>query len=545
MATSLINGKVYTGNPAYPWARSLRFENGFITGVDEPASAGDEIVDAHGQLVLPAFGDGHAHPMFAGFEFLGPAIRGKATLDQVLSAVAEFAQDNPDREWIIGGSYESWMVPNGEFDARWLDEVVPDRPVVLRASDYHTIWCNTAALQAAGITSQTADPELGWILRRPDGSPLGTLREWDAVDLVLNAAPAWSLNEQVRALELASREFARSGTTWVQDAWVDPGMEEAYVRAAHEDRLHIRYNLALRADARSWRNQLDWFVRARDSVSGIDKLSVNTIKFFADGVIEGKTAAVRGGYRDDPHNLGMPCWDWNELRDCVAAIDAFGFQPHIHAIGDEGLHQAINAIEHAQAVNGDKTHPRPVITHVQLLDPADLPRFARLGIVANFEPLWACNDPLQSELTAPQVGPEREMWQYPMKSLLNSGAHISFGSDWPVTEQNPLECMQVAITRMVPGDAHSHPWNPTERISLTEGIAAYTSGNAYQAGESHVWGTLSEGYSADFVMLDTDIFSVPELAISGANVVGTWCAGLRVFGLAPGSPSAQGTQTLR
>jgi predicted amidohydrolase YtcJ len=536
MATYLHNAVIYTGNHHIPFASSMRFDADIIA-LDAPASDQDEVVDGQGKLVIPAFGDGHAHPMFAGYEFLGPKIRGISTLDALLAEVKNFAAKNPDLPWIIGGSYESWMVPNGEFDARWLDDIVPDRPVVLRASDYHTVWCNSAALSAAGITAETPDPQLGWILRRPDGTPMGTLREWDAVDMVLDAAPAWSVNDQVLALELASKVFAAHGTTWVQDAWVDPGMEEAYFEAARQARLNIRYNLALRANPREWRNQLDWFVRARANAEVVDGVSVNTIKFFADGVIEGKTASVRGGYADDPHNHGMPCWEWSELHKAVAAVDALGFQPHIHAIGDEGLHQAINAIENAQRLNGGRTHPRPVITHVQLLDPEDLPRFARLNIVANFEPLWACNDGLQSELTAPQVGPEREMWQYPMKSLLESGAHISMGSDWPVTEQNPFECMQVAVTRQVPGDPSTEPWNPRECLSVVEAFAAYSAGNAYQAGEEAVRGILAPGMSADFAIVDQNFFEGSTTQIEGTRVLSTWCGGRNIY-RADGQPRA-------
>jgi predicted amidohydrolase YtcJ len=529
MVFHLSDAVIYTGDHDQPWAQSMRFDESSVIGLNVSAQPGDVLISGAARLVVPSFGDGHAHPLFAGYELLGPQIRGVSTLSGVLDAVKDFADSHPELPWIIGGSYESWMVPGGEFDAAWLDDIVPDRPVVLRASDYHTIWCNTAALNAAGITAQTPDPLLGWILRRDDGSPMGTLREWDAVDMVMDVAPAWPLCDQVRALELASQSFVSNGTTWVQDAWVDPGMETAYIAAAQEGKLLTRFNLALRAEPRSWRSQLEWFADARQRVAGVDGLTCNTIKFFADGVIEGKTAAVRGGYRDDPHNHGMPCWDWAELRECVAAIDAQGFQAHIHAIGDEGLHQAINAIEFAQRVNGAGTHPRPVITHVQLLDPDDLPRFSQLGIVANFEPLWACNDPLQSELTAPQVGPEREMWQYPMQSILGSGGHISFGSDWPVTEQNPLECMQVAVTRLVPGQPHGDAWNPDERLSIRQAVDAYTQGNAYQAGEEDRWGTIGVGMRADFVILTANIFALQPTSIMDTRVDETWISGRKVF----------------
>ena len=526
---AIVNARVFTGTSSNPWTTSVRVDDGVIVGVGVTPEDGDTVIDADGRVLLPSFGDGHAHPLFGGYEFLGPQLKGVEGIDDIVKNVRAFADSHPELEWIVGGSYESWLAPNGEFDARWLDEAVPDRPVVLRATDYHTVWCNSVALERAGITAETPDPELGWIVRRPDGTPMGTLREWDAVDLVMTKVPAFSLDDQVRAIEIACRELASTGITWVQDAWVDPPMIEAYLEASRRGVLSIRFNLALRADPRTWREQLAWFEDARRRVGSSDWLACDTIKFFADGVIEGATAAVVDGYTDDPHNHGMPVWDWAELRACVAAVDALGFQPHIHAIGDEGLTEALNAIENAQSVNGSTSHARPVITHVQMLNPRDIPRFASLGVIANFESLWACNDPLQSELTAPRIGPEREMWQYPIRSILDAGGHISMGSDWPVSSHNPLECLEVSVTRMVPGDTTIGVWNPAERISVSEAISAYTAGCAYQAGREQSWGTIEVGKSADLVLLGMDVFDIPPTDIHTVPVLTTWCHGKEIF----------------
>jgi predicted amidohydrolase YtcJ len=518
---SVVNARIFTANPAAPWLDSFTFQNGVVTSVNSGAAAGSTVIDLEGAFVSPSFGDGHAHPMFAGFEYFGPVLRELKTVAEIQQSVKRFAAANPELPWIIGGSYDSWIVENGEFDARWLDEVVVDRPVVLRATDYHTVWVNSKALEVAGIKAETPDPELGWILRRPDGSPLGTLREWDAVDLVMT--------EKIDALGIASEELAAAGITWVQDAWVDPGMPEAYLAAAEAGKLPIRFNLGLRANARIWREQLAWFGKTKADFEGHPIVSCNTIKFFADGVIEGHTAAITGGYSDDPHNVGMPCWDWPELHAAVAAVDALGFQVHIHAIGDEGLTQAINAIENSRRLNGVASHPRPVITHVQMLNPRDIARFAEFDIVANFEPLWACNDQLQRDLTTPHIGHERAAWQYPMKSILNAGATVSMGSDWPVTEYNPLACMEIAITRTLPDDPSSEPWLPQERLSVDEALTAYTYGVALQAGEESRWGSIRVGASADFVVLDSDIFEVEPGQIHRVAVAATYLAGKQIY----------------
>jgi predicted amidohydrolase YtcJ len=358
---------------------------------------------------------------------------------------------------------------------------------------------------------------------------MGTLREWDAVDLVLSKAPAFSRDDLVNAIAIASEAMAKHGVTWVQDAWVEPGMPEAFEEAQRQNRLKIRYNLAFRADPKNWRNQLDWFVETRARIGQSDNLTANTIKFFADGVIEGHTAALRTAYVDLPNEHGMPVWDWQELTACVEAIDALGFQPHIHAVGDEGLHEALNAIEAAQLANGAKSHPRPVITHVQLLDPADIPRFSKLGVVANFEALWACDDSLQRDLTAPRVGAVREMWQYPMASLLKSGATLSMGSDWPVSDQSPLKAISVAVTRKEPGNPDSIPWNPEERIEVADALVAYTLGSAKQAMSEAAWGKIAVGRSADLVLLAKSPFDEVAENLGDIKVLATWCQGKQVY----------------
>jgi len=529
MRVGFTNGAIFTGVANHGLVSHITVTDGVVTSVGSLEPNLDQTIDLLGGFLMPAFGDGHAHPLFGGYESMGPQIKGSPNLQAVLDEVGRFAAANKHLEWIVGASYESWHAEGGDFDARWLDAVVPDRPVVLRSNDYHTVWCNTVALEAAGITADTPDPELGWIVRRPDGSPMGTLREWDAVDMVLDKAPQNSLETMIRGIEIGSAELAKHGITWVQDAWVEPGMPEAYEEALRQGRLPLRYNLALRADPRNWREQLEWFAATRARVGSTGQLTANTIKIFADGVIEGHTAALHEAYADHAHEHGMPVWQWSEMRDCVIAIDALGFQPHIHAIGDEGLHQALNAIEAAQKANGAASHARPVITHVQLLDPADLPRFSKLGVIANFEGLWACNDQLQRELTAPRVGSVREMWQYPMASLINSGATLSMGSDWPVSDQNPLKAMGVAVTRKEPGVANSAAWIPAERLSVQEALSAYTRGSALQAGQENVWGQIKVGLSADLVWLEASPFEVEPENLGAIRVLATWLQGKQIY----------------
>ncbi|GAA3472158.1 amidohydrolase [Nonomuraea roseola] len=517
------NGTVWTGTET---ATSLAVSGGRIVSRPSP---GATVVDLQGGLLMPSFGDGHAHPMFGGLEAQGPQIKGLTTVSEIVAEVGRHAAEHPSQEWIVGGSYDPSIAPFGEFDARWLDEAVADRPVVLRAYDYHTVWCNTAALERAGIGPSTPDPRLGWILRRPDGSALGTLREWHACDLVLDLVPAKSLDELVEGLAEAGRTMAAAGITWVQDAWVEPSMVQAYLEASRRGALRFRANLAFRADPDTWTAQRPAFSSLRDTVNraGEALVTANTVKFFADGVIEGGTAAMLEPYVDVPHSCGMPVWEPAALAEAVAAFDADGFQVHIHAIGDGGIRAALDAVERAAREN-PAWDRRPVIAHTQLVDPADLPRFAELGVIANFEPLWAQLDPLQTELTVPRLGPSRADLQYPMRTLRELGATLSFGSDWPVSSHEPLLGIQVATTRQTL-DGAGEAWTPDERLSVEDALAAYTSGVAYQAFAEADRGALDTGKAADLVWLSADPRAEDPLRLRHIKVLGTWLAGERTF----------------
>src|SRR5690606_18193151 len=198
------------------------------------------VVDLEGGFLMPSFGDGHAHPLLGGLEAQGPQVRGLNSVDDIVVEVRRWAAEHPGADWIVGASYDPALAPDGEFDARWLDRAVADRPVVLRAADYHTLWCNSLALERAGIDVDTPDPRLGWIVRRSDGSPMGTLREWHACDLVVDRVPRRSTDDLVRALEEAGRTFNACGITWAQDAWVEPDMVDAYLEAERQGRLRFR-----------------------------------------------------------------------------------------------------------------------------------------------------------------------------------------------------------------------------------------------------------------------------------------------------------------
>ncbi|GFG53053.1 amidohydrolase [Mycolicibacterium agri] len=530
-ATIFKNGVIWTGSAGDTTA--LLIDDGVVQALGDDAVAlakdADEI-DLGGGFLGPSFGDGHAHPLYGGLEKAGPEVRPCQSVDEIVSAVAKFAAEHPDDEWIIGASYESSLAPGGLFDARWLDAAVPDRPVVLGAWDYHTMWCNSVALQRAGITADTPDPVLGEIPRRDDGSVLGTLREWGAMDLMKAVMPARDENVRVAALGTAADYYLARGVTWVQDAWVEPADVDTYIEAARRDALRMRFNLAFYADPRYFDSQVTTFADARRRVdeAGSPLLTAQTVKFFADGVIENETGALLQPYCTALHNHGMQNWEGDSLAEAARQVDELGFQIHIHAIGDAAVRQALDAIEHVRRRNGPRDR-RPVIAHAQLVDDADIGRFAALGVIPNMQPLWAQLDALMTVLTEPRLGPERTAKQYRIRSLEESGAPLAFGSDWPVSSGAPLDGISVAVSRQTVDGEPDGGWTPDEILPIEPALSAYSAAVAYQAFADAQWGELVRGASADLVWLDRDPRTVAALELPALNVRATYLRGRPVY----------------
>jgi predicted amidohydrolase YtcJ len=543
--TSLFVGGTIWMGPGQQDESALLVVDGRITAIGEAAvqeAAGFEsddramvceTIDLEGGFLMPSFGEGHAHPLFGGLEDCGPRVRACQSVAEIVAEVRRYAEANPQQEWILGASYDGSFAPGGLFDARWLDEAVSDRPVVLRAWDYHTVWCNSRALELAGIDTDTPEPQLGEIPRRADGSPLGTLREWGAIDLVNAVSPGHSLEDRIDAVARGTAHFAALGVTWVQDAWVEPDDVEVYLEAAARDGLSTRVNLALLADPRTFPGSLPAMIEARARVKelGNPLLTANSVKFFADGVVENETGALLEPYCSGMHDHGMLLWDPQHLAESIAAVDAVGFQPHIHAIGDRAVRCALDAIEHAERAN-DAADRRPVIAHVQLANKRDLDRFERLGVIATMQPLWAQLDSLMTILTEPRLGPERTDLQYRMRTLAQTGATLAFGSDWPCSSAAPLDGLAVAISRTTPEGEPAGGWMPEERLDPETALAAYSSGVATQAFADHTdapWGQIATGASADLVWLAGDPRTTIPADLPAIGIRGTYLAGTPTY----------------
>jgi predicted amidohydrolase YtcJ len=529
VATLFHGGVIWTGTET---TDALLIADGVVLAVGEQARAQpcDAQVDLAGGFLMPSFGDGHAHPLYGGLESAGPGVRACSSVDEIVATVGEFAAANPHEEWIVGASYDGSLVPAGLFDARWLDAAVPDRPVVLRAWDYHTFWVNSVALQRAGITADTPDPVLGEIPRRSDGSVLGTLREWGATDLVAAVMPPRDEAVRIAALSAAADYFLARGVTWVQDAWVEPADVDTYLAAAAQGALRMRFNLAFYADPRHFDSQITQFASASDRVEAAKSslLTANTVKFFADGVVENETGALLAPYCSGLHSHGMTLWEGDSLAEAARRVDDLGLQIHIHAIGDAAVRQALDAIEYVVRQNGPRDR-RPVIAHAQLVDDADIGRFAELGVIPNVQPLWAQMDALMTVLTIPRLGAERADKQYRIRSLESSGAALAFGSDWPVSSGAPLDGIAVAVSRQTAEGAPEGGWTPEEIIPIEQALSSYTAGVAYQAFAESDWGRLVPGASADLVWLEGDPTRTAALDLPALRVRTTYLQGQPVY----------------
>lgn len=526
----LTNGRIHTFDAARSRVEALAIARGRIVAVgtnDEVAMLAGETtrrVDLAGRFVMPAFHDAHVHPMSAGVEL------GQCNLNDLPDAAATMAaietcmSGNGGRPWLLGGGWLLTTFPAGQPRRQELDAITGDTPAALSSSDGHTVWVNSAALRAAGITRATTDPEAGRIDRDAAGEPTGLLRE-SATELVGRVVPPTTAAEYEAGLIRALERMTRFGIASFQEASAREPMVDAYRAVARQGRLTARAHLSLYADPRQDASQVDRFVATRAAVTE-PGLTASTVKIFVDGVIEASTAYLLEPYipltGEGPpaRPRGLPNFTDEALTALVTRLDREGFQAHMHAIGDAGIRQGLDAVAAAARVNGPRDR-RPHIAHIQLFHPDDIGRFREIGVVANMQPLWAYADDFIRNLTEPRLGPERSKWLYPFGALQRAGARLAGGSDWSVSSVNPLDAIEIAVTRKALGAPDDAPaWLPEHRLDLEVALAAYTSGGAYVTFEDDS-GSLEVGKRADLIVIDRDLFNVPARQIHEAQVLWT------------------------
>lgn len=535
----VINAVIYTNDSANPWAESLAVGKGRLVHVGAARDADRYIgpqtrsFDARGRLILPAFHDAHVHPVSAGIELGLCDLNGAASVPELLERISTYASTHPDAPWIVGGGWDITLFDEGRAGKKMLDGVVSDRPVLLSSADGHSSWVNSKALAVAGITRDTPDPPRGRIERDvTTKEPSGTLRE-EAAELVRSHAPESTDQEHRDGLKRALAEINKFGIVSFQEASASRRITETYLAAEREGWLTARVRVALRTDPAEGETQVPRLVEWRAACTG-RRVSCGTAKIYVDGVIEGRTASLLAPYvtpagmQPPAAPSGIANFEPAALDALVTRLDKEQFQVHMHAIGDRAIRMGLDAIGAARRKNGPRD-ARHHLAHIQLFDPADIPRFAALGVVANFQPFWAYADSYITDLTEPFLGPERSRWLYPIRSLFDSGAIIAAGSDWSVSSVNPLDGIQVAVTRRALDDPEGKSWLPEQTVSLTRILNAYTMAGAFVNFEDNDSGSLTIGKYADFIVLDRDIFKNPVTQIHEAKVLWTVMEGSEVY----------------
>ena len=535
-------GKVYTVNERQPWATAIAVKNERIVYVGDDEGALEligpdtRVVNLAGKMLLPGFQDAHVHPIEAGMSYLGCSLHGATSVEEYLKVLETCNSRFPESTFVDGGGWTMDLFPNGLPDKKLIDSVIPARPVILKSATGHQLWVNSAALEMAGIDSESVDPPRGRIDRYPGSNvPSGSLQENSAMNLVLDARPPYSEEQMVAALQFGQFYLNQYGVTSVQDALLKLDGNEAYVGGPTYMALEESGNLTLKvAGAIVWNTdlgveQISRILEARERFSS-RRLKARSVKIWLDGVLEVHTAALLEPYSDkEDGTTGELLIPPNMLREVITKLDALDFQIHFHAIGDAAIRASLDAIEEARSINGEKDN-RHHISHIQLFNPADIPRFAELGVAANFQPYWAWADKFITELTIPKLGEERSQWLYPIKSLLDSGALVVFGSDWFVSSGNPLLGIETAITRRDPLTNESAPFLDHQRIGLSAALKAYTLNSAYINFIEHETGSIEVGKQADLTVLDKNLFDLKSSEISEASVLLTLIDGERVYG---------------
>jgi predicted amidohydrolase YtcJ len=529
------NGTVFDGRRFLPSGASVRVRDGKITAVGPAGPPGGATpLDLDGGTLLPGFIDAHVHPVFAGNQLRQCDLRAASTPSGYARLVAAYARDHPEEEWITGGGWSMDAFPGGIPTRELLDAVVADRPVFLPNRDGHGAWVNSMALTLAGIDGTTPDPADGRIEHDAAGQPNGMLQE-GAASLVSRLLPAVTGEDWYQALLVAQAHLLSLGITGWQDAIVGsnhgtPDPLGAYLRAAGAGALVANVVGALWWDRDRGLEQLPELLESRRTGQA-GRFRATSVKMMLDGVAENHTAAMLEPYLDaegcPAGHSGLDFIDPGELPRFVTALDEAGFQVHFHALGDRAVRNALDAVAAARQSTGTRKLMHH-LAHLQVVHPDDIPRFARLSATANIQPLWATHEPQMDELTIPFLGERRSGWQYPFRSLLDSGSPLCAGSDWPVSSPNPLWGAHVAVNRSLPAIAEGvggDPFLPGQALGLAEVLAAYTSGSAQVNGLDGSAGSIREGLDADFAIVNADLAHLPAAEICQAAVVQTWIRG--------------------
>ena len=521
------NGRIYTNDPASPWAAALlvRGEEILAVGDDDEVSAladaGAQAVDLEKHFVMPGFNDAHVHIGGAGEDWIAVRLNGVKSVAELQKRLAEGVAQHKDGEWIRGSGWDHTFWADKKFPNRQqLDEVTSKNPVILTHISGHVAVANSLALQLAGISKATANPVGGEIERDAAGEPTGMLKEGAAMGLVDSKIPPPSMQQRRRGIELALADVAQHGVTSVQDnsAWED---FLTYRAIRHDGKLTVRITEWLPFAAPLGKLEQ----MRRDGGTNDPWLRTGALKMVTDGALGSRTAAMLAPYSDDPATSGIMTMQPEKLRALAIERDKAGFQLNFHAIGDRANRVALDVFEAAGKANGPRDR-RDRIEHAQVVAAPDFPRFARLQVIASMQPSHETSDMRWAEQ---RVGPERVKGAYAWATMEKFGIRLAFGTDYDVEPITPFRGLYACVTRELPTGGPQGGWQPQEKISLDDCIRAYTSGSAYAEFMEGKKGELKAGEFADFIVPSKDLTRVAPSEYGGTKVLRTVVGGRTVY----------------
>jgi predicted amidohydrolase YtcJ len=532
----VINGKVYAADGGADLAEAVAIRGNKVVRVGSNREiqrlkrAQTTVIDARGGAVVPGFNDAHAHLMSGGLSLDQVSLSDATTLDDIKDTIRVWSESHPERAWITGRGWYYQPFAGAMPTRQLLDTLVPDRPAYLIAYDGHTGWANTQALKLAGITRRTKAPVNGVIVKDPrTGEPTGALKE-AAMSLMSSAAPTPTEEDRLAALRAAIDEAHRFGITSVQDAGGSPDDLELLDRLRKRGELTLRIYQTLRADATLTAAGLDALEQLRTRFADDPLLKIGAVKLIADGVIESHTAAMLERYANRASTTGDARFTPEQLNTVVAMLDQRGWQVMTHAIGDAAVRMTLDAYQEAVKLNAAPARGRRHrIEHIETIDPADVPRFGTLGVIASMQPRHATPSPAPGDVWSTNLGEERAARGWLWAAVAKAGGRLAFGSDWPVMTLDPLKGLFVAVTRTTPEGLPAGGWIPSERLPLRKAIDAYTRDGAWASFDEQRKGTLARDMLADIVVLSDDIFSGPASRLTTTEVAVTIADGKVVY----------------
>ena len=520
-----VQGYTLAGNQLESFS-GLVFEAGKVLAVGDAAElhkkyANATLMDGQGKTLLPGLIDSHGHVFDLGRETMEIQLEDTGSLGEAQARIRAYAAANAQRPWLLGAGWNQEIWKLGRFPlASELDAVVADKPVVLDRVDGHAKWLNSKALQAAGITRDTADPPGGRIERDAAGRPSGVLVD-KAMLLVERVIPQPSRADLRDALKAALNHMNSVGLTGVGDAGINAAEAAVYRQMADEGLLTVRIYAMIRdtgADFRTLSKQGPLIGYARDT------LNIRAVKLFADGALGSRGAALLAPYSDMPTQHGLLFMSGPEMQSKIETALKAGYQVNIHAIGDAANHEVLDAFEGAfKDVGGRELRNR--VEHAQVVTPADIPRFKQLDLIASMQPTHATSDKNMAEQ---RIGAARLKGAYAWRTFLDQGTRIAGGSDFPVESDNPFFGLYAAVTRTDRAGQPPGGWHSEQAMTLVEAFRAFTLDAAYAEHEESSLGSLEPGKWADFILVDRDLFKIPPADIWKIKVEQTWLAGRRV-----------------